>query len=304
MISFLPSRILVLFFIFNFAWFQPLFAQLFPKIEDQHDRHILDDGKILSSNIKERIFPICKEIEDTLRIRIMIKTEIFADLSQYPQKVDLFFSEWIRSIGLEKRGILLFAGLPNNSNHGKINLRVGIGLKYLITREMGEKILNEVLVKNDSSNDGQAFLDGVLTIKRMLMDEFKQEKKFQVNSGKSFDFFDFLWNSKEVVLAFFVGLFLCYIVFFIERCPRCNGALAISFERIKDAGLNTLGLRCKVYRCDGCGFLRRKKEPIFPSGIGGIWMRMFGPRRNIKIDSLRNDGDGKVNPQDGQNSLK
>ena len=75
------------------------------------------------------------------------------------------------------------------------------------------------------------------------------------------------------------------MVFFVERCPRCNGSLSIAFEILKEPGHNTLGLRRRLYSCERCGFTRRKKEPIYPAGSAGFWLWLLGTRRNIRINS-------------------
>jgi|GEM_PF-864715 len=250
------------------------------------NKYISDDANLVKDNIKAQINAAAREIEENLRIRVLIKTEFLEDMSNYQQRVESFFSEWIRLIGLDKRGILIFAALPKDSLHGKCNLRIGIGLKYLITREMGERIINRVILPNNAeNNDGKGFLEGILTIKSMLLDELKREDQRRSLSTGAFDLKIFLWSSKEIFLAMIVGLFLCYMVFFIERCPRCNGALKTSYEILKEPGINTLGLKRKIYICERCGFSRRKKEAIYPSGRAGIWMWLTGSRRNLKIDS-------------------
>lgn len=250
------------------------------------ERYLIDDARLVKEPVISQILVACHEIEAKMGIRILIKTEILDDLSTYSERVESFFSEWIRSIGLDKKGILLYAALPRDSLHGKFNLRVGIGLKYLITREMGEKILNRVILPNNAeNNDGRGFLEGVLTIKRMLLDELKREDLRRTTPSGAFDLFGFLWASKEIFLAMIVGLFLCYFVFFVERCPRCNGTLRISYETLKEPGNNTLGLRRRIFSCERCGFSRRKKEPLYPSGWSGFWMWLTGTRRNVRIGS-------------------
>ncbi|HNW35702.1 MAG TPA: TPM domain-containing protein [Candidatus Ozemobacteraceae bacterium] len=250
------------------------------------DRYISDQALLLKEPIRLQIVDVCSEIEKTLRIRVLVKTEVLENIDEYTKRVELFFTEWIRSIGIDKRGILLYAALPRDSLNGKFSLRVGIGLKYLITREMGEKILNQVILPGNVENDdGRGFLEGILTIKKMLVDELKRENHDLPPQTGTFDIFGFLWTSKEILLAFFVGGFLCYMVFFIERCPRCNGSLRTAFEILKEPGNNTLGLRRRLYSCDRCGFTRRKKEPIYPAGSAGFWMWLLGTRRNVRIDT-------------------
>ncbi|NLI75423.1 MAG: TPM domain-containing protein [Candidatus Riflebacteria bacterium] len=248
------------------------------------ERYLVDEAKLVRDPITAQILAACHEIETKMGIRILIKTEILEDMTVYGDRVETFFSEWIRSIGLDKKGILLYAALPHDSLHGKFNLRVGIGLKYLITREMGEKILNRVILPNNAeNNDGRGFLEGVLTIKRMLLDELKREDQRRGTPAGPFDLLSFLWASKEIFLAMLVGLFLCYFVFFVERCPRCNGTLRTTHETLKEPGNNTLGLRRKIFSCDRCGFSRRKKEPLYPSGWAGFQMWLLGTRRNVRI---------------------
>ncbi|MGM0600558.1 MAG: TPM domain-containing protein [Candidatus Rifleibacteriota bacterium] len=244
-----------------------------------------DGAGIVSEKIKNQINQICNEIENNMRIRVLIKTETLEDLTKEQDRVESFFSEWIRSIGLDKRGILIYALLPEGSAHGKVHLRVGIGLKYLITREMGEKILNQVILPNNSSdNDGLGFLQGVTSIKRMLLDELKREGQRKAAQSTAFNLQSFIWASKEILLALLVALFLIYVIFFVERCPRCNGALKVSVEPLKEPGENTLGLRRRIYVCERCGFSRRKKEPVYPPGKAGLIMRLTGTRRNVKIN--------------------
>jgi len=250
------------------------------------DRYIADQALLLKEPIRVQIVDVCSEIEKTLRIRVLVKTEVLENIDEYTKRIEVFFTEWIRSIGIDKRGILLYAALPRDSLNGKFSLRVGIGLKYLITREMGEKILNQVILPGNVENDdGRGFLEGILTIKKMLVDELKRENQNLPPQTGIFDIFGFLWTSKEILLAFFVGGFLCYMVFFIERCPRCNGSLRTAFEILKEPGNNTLGLRRRLYSCDRCGFTRRKKEPIYPAGSAGFWMWLLGTRRNVRIDA-------------------
>ena len=260
-----------------------VFAQTEQKVDSS--KYLEDSAKLVAEPIKNNIVEVCKEIEGKMRIRVLIKTQKFSDLKKSQDVIETFFSKWIRSIGPDKRGILIYALLPKDSAHGRVHLRVGIGLKYLITKEMGEKILNQVILPNNArNNDGEGFLEGVLTIKRMLLDELKRESTRKAIATKKFDLRSFLWTSKEILLALLVAVFLCYVIFFVERCPRCNGALKTNFEVLKEAGKNTMGLRRKIYKCDRCGFSRRKKEPIYPSGKAGLWMRITGTRRNVKID--------------------
>ncbi len=254
--------------------------------QPQAERYVSDQALLLKESVKLQIVDACSEIEKTLRIRVLVKTEMLENIDSYSKRIDSFFTEWIRSIGNDKRGILLYAALPRDSLNGKFSLKVGIGLKYLITREMGEKILNQVILPSNAENDdGRGFLEGILTIKKMLVDELKRENQNLPAQTGSFDLLGFLWTSKEILLAVFVGAFLCYMVFFVERCPRCNGSLNTAFEILKEPGHNTLGLRRRLYSCERCGFTRRKKEPIYPAGSAGFWLWLLGTRRNIRINS-------------------
>ncbi len=249
------------------------------------DQYLDDRAELVKPDLREQIVENCREIEEKTKIRVLIKTMRIANLSDGQTQVETFFAEWIRTIGMDKRGILIFALLPEGAAHGKVHLRVGIGLKYLVTREMGEKILNQVILPNNAiNNDGAGFLEGVRAIRRMLLDELKRDSSRVGAGSQTFDLKGFLWTSKEIVLALLVGLFLCYIIFFVERCPRCNGALKVTSEILKEPGVNTLGLQRKVYACERCGFSRRKKEPVYPSGKAGLIMRLTGARRNVRIE--------------------
>ena len=174
--------------------------------------------------------------------------------------------------------------LPEGSAHGKILFKVGKGLKYLITKEMGEEILNQVILPNNAENrDGKGFMEGVLAIKRMLLDELARDKKL-LRDPKSFDLDEFLWSYKELFFGLIIFLFIIYIVFFVERCPKCGGSLKVTKEVLKEPGDKTLGLQRKIYVCEKCGLTRRKKEPIYPSGLEGLKLRLSGTRRNIRVD--------------------
>lgn len=262
-----------------------LFAQEASPAKVDAAKYIDDRADLVKPDLRQQILEHCLEIEDKTRIRVLIKTMRIANLADGQAQVETFFAEWIRNIGMDKRGILIFALLPEGAPHGKVHLRVGIGLKYLVTREMGEKILNQVILPNNAiNNDGTGFLEGVRAIRRMLLDELKRDSARAGAGSQAFDFRGFLWTSKEIVLALLVGLFLCYIIFFVERCPRCNGALKVTSEMLKEPGVNTLGLQRKIYACERCGFSRRKKEPVYPSGKAGLIMRLTGARRNVRIE--------------------
>ncbi len=244
-------------------------------------RYISDDAGLIREPVLSQIVAVCNEIEQNLKIRIMIKTEFLADMETYSERVDTFFSEWIRSGVAEKRGILLYAGLPRDSLRGKFNLRVGIGLKYLITKEMGEKIVNQVILPNNLDNkDGQGFLEGVLTVKRMLLDEYRREQARTIPPTGTFELGSFLWRSKELFFALLVALVISYFIFFVERCPRCGGYLKHDEEMLKNPGENALGLKRKTYACERCGFSRRKKELVYPSGAQGWRLWLAGTRRH------------------------
>jgi uncharacterized membrane protein YgcG len=248
-------------------------------------KYVDDKAELIKSELRRQIVTDCAEIEEKMRIRVMIKTLRVDNLAEAQSQVEAFFSEWIRSISLDKRGILIYALLPEGAAHGKVHLRVGIGLKYLITREMGEKILNQVILPNNAANnDGVGFLEGVKAIRRMLLDELKRDEQRTTGASQVFDLQYFLWTSKEILLALLIGMFLFYIIFFVERCPRCNGALKVSSETLKEPGKNTLGLQRRIYACERCGFSRRKKEPLYPSGKAGLIMRLTGTRRNVKVE--------------------
>lgn len=249
-------------------------------------RYVDDQAGLIQPSDYASIASDCRDIENGTNIRVLVKTQKINSINEAQSFVDTFFSEWIRNINTEKRGILLYALIPEGEAQGKIHLRVGIGLKYLITKEMGENILNQVILPNNQNNhDGAGFAEGVKAIKRMLLDDLKREVTVKSEEGPtSFDLKDFLWASKEVLLGLLVGLFLFYIIFFVERCPKCNSALKVTTEVLKEPGDDTLGLRRKVYFCEQCGFSRRKKEPIYPSGKAGWLMRITGARRNVKID--------------------
>ncbi|HNV68413.1 MAG TPA: TPM domain-containing protein [Candidatus Ozemobacteraceae bacterium] len=244
-------------------------------------RYVSDDAGLIREPVLSQIIACCSEIEQNLKIRIMIKTEFLADMESYAERVDSYFSEWIRSGVAEKRGILLYAGLPRDSLRGKFNLRVGIGLKYLITKEMGEKIVNQVILPNNLDNkDGQGFLEGVLTVKRTLLDEYKREQARTVPPTGTFELGSFLWRSKELFFALLVALVISYFIFFVERCPRCGGHLKHEDEMLKNPGESALGLKRKTYSCDRCGFSRRKKELVYPSGAQGWRLWLAGTRRH------------------------
>ena len=248
-------------------------------------KYVDDKAELIKPELRRQIVTDCAEIEEKMRIRVMIKTLRVDNLAEAQSQVEAFFSEWIRSISLDKRGILIYALLPEGAAHGKVHLRVGIGLKYLITREMGEKILNQVILPNNAANnDGVGFLEGVKAIRRMLLDELKRDEQRTTGASQVFDLQYFLWTSKEILLALLIGMFLFYIIFFVERCPRCNGALKVSSETLKEPGKNTLGLQRRIYACERCGFSRRKKEPLYPSGKAGLIMRLTGTRRNVKVE--------------------
>ena len=242
--------------------------------------YLQDEAHLVKEPIRGQILAACREMETSLRIRILVRTEYFDTMDNYAQRVETFFINWTREVDLDKRVILIFAGLGRESLQGKVTLRAGIGLKYLLTKEMGQRILDRVILPNNAEkNDGKAFLEGILAVKGMLIDEFKQEQQRQVQGTETFSIFALFWRAKELWLVILVGLFLFYLVFFVERCPRCNGNLRISVESIKEAGKNTLGLRRKLYSCTRCGFTRRKKEPVYPSGRTGWWMWLTGIRR-------------------------
>ena len=252
----------------------------------EFSRYIDDQAGLIQSTNYSIIASDCREIENKTNIRVLIKTQKIASPDEIQGLVDSFFAEWIRNINTEKRGILLYALIPEGELQGKIHLRVGVGLKYLITKEMGENILNQVILPNNQNNqDGVGFVEGVKAIKRMMIDDLKREAKVNPEEGSTaFDLKEFLWASKEVLLGLLVGLFLFYIIFFVERCPKCNAALKVTTEVLKEPGDNTVGLRRKIYTCEQCGFSRRKKEPIYPSGFTGWKMRFTGVRRNIKVE--------------------
>lgn len=253
--------------------------------ETQIVRYISDNASIIGEEYKTQIAADCIEIEKQARIRILIKTEIVKDLSDGQTKADAFFSEWIRSIGLDKRGILVYALLPEGTAQGRILLKVGIGLKYLVTKEMGENILNQsILPGNVANNDGKGFMDGVASIKRILLDELALDRRRVANEPKTFDLWNFIWSYKEVILGLVLVLFFMYVIFFVERCPKCGGGLRVTKEILKEPGEATLGLQRRIYVCEKCGLSRRKKEPIYPSGRAGLMMRLSGTRRNIRID--------------------
>ena len=248
-------------------------------------KYVEDSASIIGNEYKKPIAGYCIEIEKQARIRILVKTDVVKDLNEGQLKADGFFAEWIRSIGLDKRGILIYAILPEGSAHGKILIKVGIGLKYLISKEMGEKILNQVIIPNNAENkDGKGFMEGVLAIKRMLLDELARDKNRVTNEPRSFDLSDFLWSYKEVFLVLIIVFFFIYIIFFVERCPKCGGSLKVTKEVLKEPAEKTLGLQRKIYVCEKCGLTRRKKEPVYPSGLVGLKMRLSGVRRNVKVD--------------------
>ncbi|MDD3001134.1 MAG: TPM domain-containing protein [Candidatus Riflebacteria bacterium] len=249
-------------------------------------KYVDDSAGLLLSETATAIASDCVEIEKVTNIRVLVKTLRVKNLNNSQALVDTFFSEWIRNINMDKRGILLFALLPEGAVQGKVHLRVGIGLKYLITKEMGEKILNQVILPNNLNNkDAAGFLEGVVAIRKMLLDELKREgAAVSLEGPQVFDLQKFLWASKEVLLTILIGLFLFYIIFFVERCPRCNSSLKVSSEILKEPGSKTLGLQRKIYSCERCGFSRRKKEPIYPSGKTGLMMRITGARRNVRIE--------------------
>ena len=248
-------------------------------------KYVEDSAAIIGAEYKKPIAVYCIEIEKQARIRILVKTEVVKDLNEGQLKADGFFAEWIRSIGLDKRGILIYAILPEGSAHGKIFIKVGIGLKYLISKEMGEKILNQVIIPNNAENkDGKGFMEGVLSIKRMLLDELARDKNRVTNEPKTFDLGEFLWSYKEVFLVLIIVFFFIYIVFFVERCPKCGGSLKVTKEVLKEPTEKTLGLQRKIYVCEKCGLTRRKKEPIYPAGLVGLKMRLSGTRRNVRVD--------------------
>lgn len=262
-----------------------MYAQENKPIVVEPASYLDDRADLIKEDLRKQIIDNCREIEGKTRIRVLIKTLRIANLADGQVQVETFFAEWIRSIGMDKRGILIFALLPEGAAHGKVHLRVGIGLKYLVTREMGEKILNQVILPNNAiNNDGLGFLEGVKAIRRMLLDELKRDSSRVGGGSQAFNLKGFLWTSKEILLALLVGLFLCYIIFFVERCPRCNGALKVSSEVLKEPGVNTLGLQRKIYACERCGFSRRKKEPLYPPGKAGLIMRLTGTRRNVRIE--------------------
>ncbi len=248
-------------------------------------KYVEDSASIIGTEYKKPIAGYCMEIEKQARIRVLVKTEAVKDLNEGQLKADGFFAEWIRSIGLDKRGILIYAILPEGSAHGKILIKVGIGLKYLISKEMGEKILNQVIIPNNAENkDGKGFMEGVLSIKRMLLDELARDKNRVTNEPKTFDLGEFLWSYKEVFLVLIIVFFFIYIVFFVERCPKFGGSLKVTKEVLKESGEKTLGLQRKIYVCEKCGLTRRKKEPIYPAGWSGLKMRLSGTRRNVRVD--------------------
>ncbi len=253
--------------------------------ENEKAKYVEDSASIIGTEYKDSIALNGSQIEKQARIRVLVKTEVVKDLNEGQLKADSFFAEWIRSIGLDKKGILIYAMLPEGSAHGKILIKVGIGLKYLITKEMGENILNQVILPNNAENrDGKGFSDGVLSIKKMLLDELARDKHRVLGGSKTFDLGEFLWSYKEIFFGFVLFFFLIYIIFFVERCPKCGGSLKVTKEVLKEPRDKTLGLQRKIYVCEKCGLTRRKKEPLYPSGIAGLKLRFTGTRRNIRID--------------------
>ncbi|MBF0406723.1 MAG: hypothetical protein HQM10_05180 [Candidatus Riflebacteria bacterium] len=266
-------------------------------------RYIQDELNLVKPAIKNEIALVAKEIEETLTIRVLIKTEYIDNPDKSSEKVEAFFSDWIRSIGLEKRGILFIALVPRNSLQGMFFIRVGIGLKYLITREMGERILNRVILPfNLENNDGKGFLEGILAIKNMLIDELKLNPPSTGKSGWSFTISGFFWHSKEIVLALILAIFLGYFFFFIERCPKCNGLLRISSEMLKEPEADSPGLKRKNYICDSCGFNRRKKQTVYSSNFQGFFQWILGKSQNFKVTSTEPPIEIKKNQSDDGHS--
>lgn len=249
------------------------------------DRYIKDSASRIEDNYQKQIAAYCTEIEKQASIRVFVKTENVKDINDGELKGDAFFSEWIRSIGLDKKGILIYAMLPEGTAQGKILFKAGIGLKYIITKEIGEKILNEVIVPNNALNkDGKGFLEGIQTLKKILVDDLARSQEAFANEPKAFSLISFLWSYKIFYLAFIAVFIFIYIVFFVERCPKCDAKLKVTKEVLKEPGDKTLGMQRKIYVCENCGFTRRKKEPIYPSGMTGIIMRITGTRRNVPFD--------------------
>ncbi len=249
-------------------------------------RYVQDGANLLDAPQRERIVASCREIEEVMRIRVLVRTERVNDLSTYGHEVDTFFNTWIREIDLDKRGILFFAAVPTNAPDGRLNLRVGVGLKYLITREMGEKLLQRFNVPVESGvSQGQSFVEGIAALKRLLVDELKREQEAAVGA-QGFSIARILWDAKELLVALVIGLLLCWMIFFIERCPRCNATLKINREVLKKATNHAHGLQRRIYLCGRCGYSRRKKEVLYPAGKAGWMMRLFGDKRNVKVVSL------------------
>ena len=256
-----------------------------PVIPSFESKYVSDGAGLISKEIKAKIAQACFSLEKKMKIRVLVKTKKFSDISKSSAQIESFFTDWRRNISLDKRGILIYAALTDKSAEGQIHINVGIGLKYLVTKAMGRKILDQVILpKNSMNQDGKAFLDGVLAIKTMLVDEFKRTGGHIQKGTKEFSLLGFLWASKEILIAFIIAILLCYIIFFVERCPRCNAILKINYEILKEPGVNTLGVKRKIYICEKCGFSRRKKEPVYPRGKAGWWMRIAGVRRNVKIE--------------------
>lgn len=80
--------------------------------------YIQDEAGIVREPYISQIVEACREIEQRMRIRILIRTEVLEDITNYTSRVDSIFSDWIREIGLDKRGILLYAALPKDSMNG------------------------------------------------------------------------------------------------------------------------------------------------------------------------------------------
>ncbi|NLM17741.1 MAG: TPM domain-containing protein [Candidatus Riflebacteria bacterium] len=291
----LRSLILALCLVFmtNFALFSqtedsyPKFQVYTEESADQdslpatdYSRYIDDKAELISSENRIQIGKRAAEIEEKAGVRVLIKTEISADKPEiHSAKIDSFFSGWIREIGIEKRGILLYAVLPDPESPGKVYLRVGVGLKFIFTQEIGQRLLAAAVATPEMQKmGGTSFVAAVQLLHHVLLEELKVDLKLE--KPKRFKLGDFLWSSKEAIAVGLIIIFFFYIVIFLEKCPRCGGSLKITREVLKEPSEDSIGFTRKIYSCSKCMFSRRKKEPVYPSGIKGLIMKFKGSKRN------------------------
>ncbi|MFC1743129.1 TPM domain-containing protein [Candidatus Riflebacteria bacterium] len=251
--------------------------------------YVDDKAEIISSYFEDKLSLEAAKFEKNADIRIHFITRFFNTLDNFTEYGENYFIPWLNGLKNGKKGLLIFIALKNDSTDGKINIRVGMGLKGLLSEKELQSVINLIFKKNLADQDGEGLYDSFLLLQKILLRNLTNQDNLhsrdQQNPAKAWGI-SIQASTFYTLLGFIILGFFAYIFLVGEKCPRCSHRLQVTVEKVRKETETHHGITKKILRCHNCGFIRRKKEVLY-SRSNPLNLSILDSKVSNELDSTK-----------------